>query len=146
MFMCVVNLKSVNKLDLTWKQSFLIIGLSRMLTTRPLKGHTQIKIRPLVIPKTGTVIIRNLKADNHHTEYSLNLKVLSDRKMSATFCIFTVLIFASFQKMQFNSCNKLSHLSLVWLIKVRCYILEDDSSILHYCSTHFFDKFQITVN
>jgi hypothetical protein len=24
MFMCVVNLKSVNKLDLTWKQSFLI--------------------------------------------------------------------------------------------------------------------------
>jgi hypothetical protein len=27
MFMCVVNLKSVNKLDLTWKQSFLIVGL-----------------------------------------------------------------------------------------------------------------------
>jgi hypothetical protein len=26
MFMCVVNLKSVNKLDLTWKQSFLILG------------------------------------------------------------------------------------------------------------------------
>jgi len=25
MFMCVVNLKAVNKLDLTWKQSFLII-------------------------------------------------------------------------------------------------------------------------
>jgi hypothetical protein len=25
MFMCVVNLKLVNKLDLTWKQSFLII-------------------------------------------------------------------------------------------------------------------------
>jgi hypothetical protein len=25
MFMCVVNLKSVNKLDLTWKQSFLIV-------------------------------------------------------------------------------------------------------------------------
>ena len=24
MFMCVVNQKSVNKLDLTWKQSFLI--------------------------------------------------------------------------------------------------------------------------
>jgi hypothetical protein len=24
MFMCVVNLKAVNKLDLTWKQSFLI--------------------------------------------------------------------------------------------------------------------------
>ena len=24
MFMCVVNLESVNKLDLTWKQSFLI--------------------------------------------------------------------------------------------------------------------------
>jgi hypothetical protein len=27
MFMCVVNLKSVNKLDLTWKQSFLILLL-----------------------------------------------------------------------------------------------------------------------
>jgi hypothetical protein len=26
MFMCVVNLESVNKLDLTWKQSFLIYG------------------------------------------------------------------------------------------------------------------------
>jgi hypothetical protein len=25
MFMCVVNRKSVNKLDLTWKQSFLIL-------------------------------------------------------------------------------------------------------------------------
>jgi hypothetical protein len=25
MFMCVVNLKAVNKLDLTWKQSFLIV-------------------------------------------------------------------------------------------------------------------------
>jgi len=28
MFMCVVNLKSVNKLDLTWKQSFLIPGFN----------------------------------------------------------------------------------------------------------------------
>jgi hypothetical protein len=28
MFMCVVNLKSVNKLDLTWKQSFLINALA----------------------------------------------------------------------------------------------------------------------
>jgi hypothetical protein len=27
MFMCVVNLKSVNKLDLTWKRSFLILNL-----------------------------------------------------------------------------------------------------------------------
>ncbi len=27
MFMCVVNLKSVNKLDLTWKQSFLILSI-----------------------------------------------------------------------------------------------------------------------
>jgi hypothetical protein len=27
MFMCFVNLKSVNKLDLTWKQSFLILPL-----------------------------------------------------------------------------------------------------------------------
>jgi hypothetical protein len=28
MFMCVVNLKLVNKLDLTWKQSFLILVLN----------------------------------------------------------------------------------------------------------------------
>jgi hypothetical protein len=28
MFMCVVNLKSVNKFDLTWKQSFLIALLT----------------------------------------------------------------------------------------------------------------------
>jgi hypothetical protein len=27
MFMCVVNQKSVNKLDLTWKQSFLIVSI-----------------------------------------------------------------------------------------------------------------------
>jgi len=31
MFMCVVNLKSVNKLDLTWKQSFLILVDSKIL-------------------------------------------------------------------------------------------------------------------
>jgi hypothetical protein len=31
MFMCVVNLKSVNKLDLTWKQSFLIVVKSSMI-------------------------------------------------------------------------------------------------------------------
>jgi hypothetical protein len=30
MFMCVVNLKLVNKLDLTWKQSFLIISATEM--------------------------------------------------------------------------------------------------------------------
>jgi hypothetical protein len=30
MFMCVVNLKSVNKLDLTWKQSFLIDTISEI--------------------------------------------------------------------------------------------------------------------
>ncbi len=28
MFMCVVNLKSVNTLDLTWKQSFLILSIT----------------------------------------------------------------------------------------------------------------------
>jgi hypothetical protein len=28
MFMCVVNLKPVNKLDLTWKQSFLIMNFT----------------------------------------------------------------------------------------------------------------------
>ncbi len=32
MFMCVVNLKSVNKLDLTWKQSFLITGMKGALS------------------------------------------------------------------------------------------------------------------
>jgi hypothetical protein len=31
MFMCVVNRKSVNKLDLTWKQSFLIVGRKQSL-------------------------------------------------------------------------------------------------------------------
>ncbi len=31
MFMCVVNLKAVNKLDLTWKQSFLICGCFSIL-------------------------------------------------------------------------------------------------------------------
>ncbi len=33
MFMCVVNLKSVNKLDLTWKKSFLITPLEQQLWT-----------------------------------------------------------------------------------------------------------------
>ncbi len=36
MFMCVVNLKSVNKLDLTWKQSFLILVDSELLGRRSL--------------------------------------------------------------------------------------------------------------
>ncbi len=34
MFMCVVNLKSVNKLDLTWKQSFLIIRTKNEIRTK----------------------------------------------------------------------------------------------------------------
>jgi len=36
--MCVVNLKSVNKLDLTWKQSFLIVCLGRGLRLIHLSG------------------------------------------------------------------------------------------------------------
>ena len=36
MFMCVVNLKSVNKLDLTWKQSFLILVDSKLFGRRSL--------------------------------------------------------------------------------------------------------------
>jgi hypothetical protein len=36
MFMCVVNLKSVNKLDLTWKQSFLILVDSKFFGRRSL--------------------------------------------------------------------------------------------------------------
>ncbi len=36
MFMCVVNLKSVNKLDLTWKQSFLILVDSELFGRRSL--------------------------------------------------------------------------------------------------------------
>ena len=35
MFMCVVNLKSVNKLDLTWKQSFLILVDSELSDDAP---------------------------------------------------------------------------------------------------------------
>jgi hypothetical protein len=34
--MCVVNLKSVNKLDLTWKQSFLILVDSELFERRSL--------------------------------------------------------------------------------------------------------------
>ncbi len=34
MFMCVVNLKSVNKLDLTWKQSFLIVVRTKVVRTK----------------------------------------------------------------------------------------------------------------
>ena len=34
MFMCVVNLKLVNKLDLTWKQSFLILVDSELFGRR----------------------------------------------------------------------------------------------------------------
>jgi hypothetical protein len=36
MFMCVVNLESVNKLDLTWKQSFLILVDSELFERRSL--------------------------------------------------------------------------------------------------------------
>ncbi len=36
MFMCVVNQKSDNKLDLTWKQSFLILVDSELLGRRSL--------------------------------------------------------------------------------------------------------------
>jgi hypothetical protein len=36
MFMFVVNLKSVNKLDLTWKQSFLILVDSELFGRRAL--------------------------------------------------------------------------------------------------------------
>ena len=36
MFMCVVNLKTVNKLDLTWKQSFLILVDSELFGRRSL--------------------------------------------------------------------------------------------------------------
>ena len=36
MFMCVVNLKAVNKLDLTWKQSFLILVDSELFGRRSL--------------------------------------------------------------------------------------------------------------
>jgi hypothetical protein len=36
MFMCVVNLESVNKLDLTWKQSFLILVDSKLFGRRSL--------------------------------------------------------------------------------------------------------------
>ena len=44
MFMCVVNLKSVNKLDLTWKQSFLILVDSELFGRRSLyqlKGFSE---------------------------------------------------------------------------------------------------------
>jgi hypothetical protein len=43
MFMCVVNLKSVNKLDLTWKQSFLINKIFEVNQSK-LKMMSQITI------------------------------------------------------------------------------------------------------
>ncbi len=49
--MCVVNLESVNKLDLTWKQSFLIGGthLGRLLA---LPKITRLGLKHLTEPNT----------------------------------------------------------------------------------------------
>jgi hypothetical protein len=50
MFMCVVNLKTVNKLDLTWKQSFLIIDKTPIFRSvggqaLPVRGLYEFKLR-----------------------------------------------------------------------------------------------------
>ncbi len=47
MFMCVVNLKLVNKLDLTWKQSFLIITTVKSFITLAPDGITNPKYKLL---------------------------------------------------------------------------------------------------
>ena len=51
MFMCVVNLKSVNKLDLTWKQSFLILVAANFSNDAPctsLKDFLKRLIKPFL--------------------------------------------------------------------------------------------------
>jgi hypothetical protein len=56
MFMCVVNLKAVNKLDLTWKQSFLII-LNEYLRARlePLRVESFMRVCNSTQPKVPYV-------------------------------------------------------------------------------------------
>jgi hypothetical protein len=60
MFMCVVNQKSVNKLDLTWKQSFLINLLSSRLASKsPLMCFLMsviIAVRDIVYPNQELTI------------------------------------------------------------------------------------------
>ena len=68
MFMCVVNLKSVNKLDLTWKQSFLILVDSELFERRSLYQSERLSeethqkhFYTLPTKRFNTVNINNLK-------------------------------------------------------------------------------------
>ena len=68
MFMCVVNLESVNKLDLTWKQSFLILVDSKLFGRRSLYQFERLSEETYVKPflhatqgKSNTVNIDILK-------------------------------------------------------------------------------------
>jgi hypothetical protein len=51
MFRCVVNQKLVNKLDLTWKQSFLILVDSELLGRRSLYQFDRLFLKRLQEPK-----------------------------------------------------------------------------------------------
>jgi hypothetical protein len=50
MFMCVVHRKSVNKLDLTWKQSFLIRILTNVLVYSGMILIRDVKISKYIAP------------------------------------------------------------------------------------------------
>jgi hypothetical protein len=61
MFMCVVNLKLVNKLDLTWKQSFLILVDSELFGRRSLYQFERLSEET----KQQTISTRYLKKIQH---------------------------------------------------------------------------------
>ena len=74
MFMCVVNLESVNKLDLTWKQSFLI---------KWSPAHERQKRTDLTLPRwfnffclnhLGKVLIW-ISSINYYQHYQMSLKI-----------------------------------------------------------------------
>jgi hypothetical protein len=48
MFMCVVNQKAVNKLDLTWKQSFLILVDNKLFEQRSLYQFDTLVLKRLL--------------------------------------------------------------------------------------------------
>ena len=64
MFMCVVNLKLVNKLDLTWKQSFLILVDSELFGRRSLYQFERLSEETEQIP-----FLRTLLKKIQHSEH-----------------------------------------------------------------------------
>ena len=64
MFMCVVNLKSVNKLDLTWKQSFLILVDSELFGRRSLYQFERLSEETTTKPEIYTLLKRRFNTVN----------------------------------------------------------------------------------